>query len=73
MIPVTPQSGGAGYGYYPNSLQDSRTQGDLLAMLQQLVQHRLGVSTIGANKYRVDPNGLNIGVIDAMGDYRPGF
>ncbi len=75
MIPVTPQTPGLGYGGESqfNSSSMNGINGDLLQMLHQLIQHRLGISNIGVNKYPVDPNGLNIGVIDSTGNYRPGF
>jgi len=75
MIPVTPQSGGGSYGGFASygNNQYGGINSDLLQMLHQLIQHRLGVSNIGANKYQVDPNGFNIGVIDDTGNYRPGF
>jgi hypothetical protein len=75
MIPVTPQTPGFGYGGGSQFGSNSAggLNGELLQMLHQLVQHRLGVTNIGVNKYKLDPNGLNIGVLDSMGNYRPGF
>lgn len=47
-------------------------QGDLLQMLHQLIQQKLGVTSAGTNNYALAPGSLQNGSLDTFGKYHPG-
>lgn len=45
----------------------------LLGMLQDLINSKMGVSSLGANRVHVNPGEVRNGYIDPMGNYHDGF
>jgi hypothetical protein len=56
---------------YSNSIMPASTMSPLMGMLHQLIQRKLGVSTIGNNGVRIDPGSQGFGFTDALGNYHP--